>query len=160
MVNFSGIVWGSKFSGRVGVCAGVRVWWCGYIIILLYIILYTIHYYYYITLYTIHYYYYIILLLYTILILFPSSSSILLYSFSSIPNLFPPSHPNIYSSLPPIPPLPPKYPTHPNHPHSFYTCRYLYILTYIPDSFIQFPSSSPHSKYHPAHFIGGMSRVV
>ena len=32
-------------------------------------------------------------------------------------------------------------PFYPNIPHSFYTCRYLYILTYIPIiSFIQFPT--------------------
>ena len=57
-------------------------------------------------------YYIILLLYYTLLLLYT-----ILFSSS-----------DLYSSLP--------------SSHSFYTCRYLYILTYVPDSSSQYSSSS------------------
>ena len=112
-------------------------------------------------------YYYIIYYTYTIIIyytiLFSSSDLFLsLLLFCSILSLFLPNHPHlflpiyssfpllIYSSVPflfPSTPLPPFLPTLPfssSHlpfPHSFYTCRYLDTLIYIPDSS---PKLTPH----------------
>ena len=92
--------------------------WCGGV----YVRYYTIILYYYIYYIIIHYcYYYYIIILYYILY------SSLLPSSSSLPSniLSPP----IPSSIPPL--LTSSVPIILSPPHSFYTCRYLYILTYI-----------------------------
>ena len=131
-----------------------------------YYILYIIHIIYYI------YIYYILLLLYIIILLL-----YYILTYTPLPLLL-------------IPPLPHSSSPHPlillfqsfpsQSSHSFYTCRYLQILTYIPNHLI--PSSPPSlllpsfilylsiliyvylysifTQTHPAHFIGGMSRVV
>ena len=117
--------------------------------------------------------YYILYILYIILYLILSSSSVLIHSLSPLSLLFLLlfsffiSHSSfpifilylsvltygylysiLFSSSLPLPsflissdlsPLPP--------PHSFYTCRYLHILIYIPDS-------SSSSKSDPARSIG------
>ena len=108
---------------RVGLTYGVIFY------IIVYYILYTIIYYYILYIYIYIYYY----------ILYSPSSSLpfppsLLSPFSSYPFL--PSSPLPIHSLPNIPfkPLLSSSSLHSSSQYSFYTCRYLDILIYIPDS--------------------------
>jgi hypothetical protein len=135
--------------------------WCSVLYLILYIISYTIiHYYYYITIisYTIiiHILYYTLLFCSSSIFLFSSSSILPTPFLLSLPLQILPSHPNIHlpsillpSSLLPIQSSSSQY--------SFYTCRYLHILIYILfqySSHLIFPSlSSPSPHSHLIHFL-------
>jgi len=95
----------------------------GFILLLYYILLYIILLY--IILYTIHYYYYI-LLLHTIL--FSSSDLFFYIPFQHSLPVFPPFLSSFLSLLSSSLLL---YSISSQSSHSFYTCRFLYILTYI-----------------------------